>query len=72
MTFAELRIIVVVYLSVLIPIIVLLALKRRNELPTSILKIYIYSFLICALGWELWFTYVGSQAILLISEDLKY
>ena len=57
MTFAELRIIVVVYLSVLIPIIVLLTLKRRNELPTSILKIYIYSFLICALGWELWFTY---------------
>ena len=46
-----------VYLSVLIPIIVLLTLKRRNQLPTSILKIYIYSFLICALGWELWFTY---------------
>ena len=75
MAFAELRIIVVVYLSVIIPIIVLLTLKRRNELPTSILKIYIYSFLICALGWELWFTYgwiSGDPVDLRRSEILNY
>jgi|TARA_B100000959_G_scaffold277970_1_gene335457 hypothetical protein len=75
MTVAELRIIVVVYLSVIVPIIVLLTLKRRNQLPTSILKIYIYSFLICALGWELWFTYgwvSGDPVDMRRSEILNY
>ncbi len=64
-----------VYLSVIVPIIVLLTLKRRNQLPTSILKIYIYSFLICALGWELWFTYgwvSGDPVDMRRSEILNY
>ena len=57
MTPEELRIIVVVYASALIPPLVLINLARKNQLPSSILKIYIVTFVICTLGWEIWFTY---------------
>ena len=57
MTPEELRIIVVVYASALIPPLVMINLARKNQLPSSILKIYIVTFVICTLGWEIWFTY---------------
>ena len=57
MTFEELRVVVVVYTTAIVPIIVLFNLHLKDQLPQSILNIYISSFLICALGWELWFTY---------------
>ena len=57
MTFEELRVVVVVYTTAIAPIIVLFNLHLKDQLPRSILNIYISSFLICALGWELWFTY---------------
>ncbi len=57
MTFEELRVVVVVYTTAIVPIIVLFSLHLKDQLPRSILNIYISSFLICALGWELWFTY---------------
>ena len=57
MTFEELRVVVVVYTTAIVPIIILFNLYLKNQLPRSILKIYLSSFLICALGWELWFTY---------------
>ncbi|HAH67678.1 MAG TPA: hypothetical protein DCL68_04000 [Gammaproteobacteria bacterium] len=57
MTFEELRVVVVVYTTAIVPIIILLNLHLRDRLPRSILKIYLSTFLICALGWELWFTY---------------
>ena len=57
MTFEELRVVVVVYTTAILPIIILLSLHLRDRLPRSILKIYLSTFLICALGWELWFTY---------------
>ena len=57
MTFEELRVVVVVYTTAIVPIMILLNLYLKNQLPRSILKIYLSSFLICALGWELWFTY---------------
>ncbi len=57
MTFEELRVVVVVYTTAIVPIIVLFNLHLKDQLPRSILNIYISSFLICALGWELWFTY---------------
>jgi len=57
MTFEELRVVVVVYTTAILPIIILLSLHLRDRLPRSILKIYLSSFFICALGWELWFTY---------------
>ena len=57
MTFEELRVVVVVYTTAIVPMIILLNLHLRDRLPRSILKIYLSTFLICALGWELWFTY---------------
>ena len=57
MTFEELRVVVVVYTTAIVPIIILFNLYLKNQLSQSILKIYLSSFLICALGWELWFTY---------------
>ena len=57
MTFEELRVVVVVYTTAIVPIIIFFNLYLKDQLPRSILNIYISSFLICALGWELWFTY---------------
>ena len=57
MTFEELRLVVVVYTTAIFPIIILFSMHLKDQLPRSILKIYLSSFLICALGWELWFTY---------------
>ena len=48
---------VVVYTTAIVPIIILLNLYLKDKLPRSILNIYLATFLICALGWELWFTY---------------
>ena len=55
MTFEEARVIFIVYFSAFIPLILLL--KNRHKLPSWIPKIYLGSFLICAIGWEIWFTY---------------
>ena len=57
MSLDELRIIVVVYISALAPILIMIYLYRKDQLPRSIIKIYLSTFLVCALGWELWFTY---------------
>ena len=57
MTFEELRVVLVVYSAAIIPIIILLNLHLTNQLPQSILNIYLSTFFICALGWEIWFTY---------------
>jgi len=55
MSFEEARVICVVYLSVIVPVIVFF--RNKSNLPSWTLPIYIISFLACAIGWELWFTY---------------
>ena len=55
MSFEEARVICVVYLSVIVPLIIYF--KNRSRLPKWVLSTYVISFLACALGWELWFTY---------------
>ena len=57
MTFEYLRVILVVYTSAVLPLIILPLLYRRNRLPPWVPLVYLGSFLLCALGWELWFTY---------------
>ena len=57
MTFEYLRVIVVVYTSALLPLMVVPWLYRRGRLPSWVFAAYLGSFLLCALGWELWFTY---------------
>ena len=55
MSFEELRVIAIVYISALLPI--YLVIKNKSALPDWVPCIYIGAFITCALGWELWFTY---------------
>jgi len=57
MTLEYLRVIVVVYCSALLPLLIVPWLYRRGLLPGWSIPAYVGSFLLCALGWELWFTY---------------
>lgn len=47
----------IVYFSAFAPLLILIVLSYRKLLPPWIWKVYIASFLICAIGWEVWFTY---------------
>ena len=51
----ELRIIIIVYASAIIPLILLCALWTK--IPKWILRLYVIFFLVCAFGWEVWFNY---------------
>ena len=55
MTLEELRVITIVYVSALAPLIIYF--YKKDKLPLWVPSIYLGSFLVCALGWELWFTY---------------
>ena len=56
MTLEYLRVIVVVYCSALLPLLIVPWLHRRGLLPGWSIPAYVGSFLLCALGWELWST----------------
>ena len=55
MTLEELRVITIVYVSALAPLISYF--YKKDRIPLWVPSIYIGSFLLCSLGWELWFTY---------------
>ena len=55
MTLEELRVITIVYVSALAPLIIYF--YKKDRIPIWVPSIYLGSFLVCALGWELWFTY---------------
>ncbi len=55
MSFEELRVITIVYVSALAPLIIYF--YKKDSIPLWVPSIYLGSFLICSLGWELWFTY---------------
>ena len=55
MTLEELRVITIVYVSALAPLIIYF--YKKDRMPIWVPSIYLGSFLVCALGWELWFTY---------------
>lgn len=57
LTLEQLRVVVVVYVSALVPLVLVPFLRTRNRIPAWVTPIYIGSFLVCALGWELWFTF---------------
>ena len=57
LTFEQLRLVLVVYISAIIPLILIPYLTWKKYIPSWIIMIYIVSFIICALGWEIWFTY---------------
>jgi len=53
----HLRVILVVYISALLPLVILPWLRSRNKVPAWVTPVYVGSFLLCAFGWEIWFTY---------------
>ena len=55
MSFEEIRVVCIVYVSALAPLIYLI--YKRDSLPKSVLTLYTCIFIACAFGWELWFTY---------------
>ena len=55
MSFEEIRVITVVYLAVFIPLFIFLT--NKSKMPDWASSFYIVGIIICALGWELWFTY---------------
>ena len=55
MTLEELRVITIVYVSAHAPLIIYF--YKKDRIPLWVPSIYIGSFLLCSLGWELWFTY---------------
>jgi|TARA_B110000438_G_C15808806_1_gene648660 hypothetical protein len=72
MSFEEARVICIVYFSAIVPLILLY--KYRRNLPSWIILIYVCSFFVCAIGWEIWFTYgiiEGDSVIERRSETLN-
>ena len=57
LTFEQVRLIFIVYASSILPLAIIIYLKLNNLISSSIIKYYILIFLICAFGWEIWFTY---------------
>jgi hypothetical protein len=45
------------YLSALVPLAVMTVVYLIGRLPRWVMAVYLYSFVICALGWEIWYTY---------------
>ena len=57
LTAEQARIVALVYVASLVPLGVVATQWFRGRLPRWIAAIYVATFLCCALGWELWFTY---------------
>ncbi|HAU68295.1 MAG TPA: hypothetical protein DCW52_07855 [Gammaproteobacteria bacterium] len=53
----HLRLIIVVYTSAIAPLLLMLILRRKKLIPDWVPYVYLASFIACAIGWELWFTY---------------
>ena len=68
----HLRVILVVYSSALLPLLILPLLQRQFAVPAWVTQAYLGSFLLCALGWEIWFTYglVAGEAVDLRRADV--
>lgn len=57
LTFEQLRLVIVVYISALLPLVIIPLLHHRKLIPAWVLPFYGAVFVVCATGWELWFNY---------------
>ena len=57
LTFEQIRLICVVYISSILPLVLIPYLYVKSKIPSWSIHIYILFFVICALGWEIWFNY---------------
>jgi hypothetical protein len=60
-----LRVAAVVYFTALAPLILIVVLYAKRIIPVWVIKVYFAMFVICAVGWEIWFTYgwIGGEAV---------
>jgi hypothetical protein len=65
LTAEQVRLVAVVYTSALGPLLLLPLLRRLRIVPAWVPVVYAASFVACAIGWELWFTYgwVGGDPV---------
>ena len=57
LTFEQLRLVVVLYTSALVPPVLLGYLYLKGLLANWVPKFYILMIVVCAIGWEIWFSY---------------
>ena len=57
LTFEQLRLVVIVYSSAIIPLLAIPILHHRKLIPSWVLPFYIKAFFLCLIGWEIWFNY---------------
>ena len=57
LTFEQMRLVVVVYSSAIIPLLLIPYLSWKKIIPSWVIVVYMISFIACAFGWEIWFTY---------------
>ena len=55
MSLEEARVIVVVYTAVLLPLIIYFF--NKSKIPSWVPSFYLIAVIVCALGWEIWFTF---------------
>ena len=55
MLLEELRVILIVYVSALVPLVIYF--YNKDKIPKWALSLYVGMFIMCSLGWELWFKY---------------
>jgi len=53
----QVRVVTVVYVSAVAPLLLIPLLRRRGIVPAWVPTVYAATFVACAVGWELWFTY---------------
>ena len=47
----------IVYSTSILPLLILAVLYALGKLPRWVAAVYLFSFLVCAVGWEIWFTF---------------
>ena len=57
LTTEQIRLVFVVYITSIIPLILIPILHYKKIIPLWTIIIYLITILFCAFGWELWFTY---------------
>ena len=57
LTEAQSATVTVVYLASVIPTLIIFLLALSGKLPRWVFRLFLVSFVVCALGWEVWLTY---------------
>ena len=72
LTFEQIRLIIIVYTSAIIPLVIFFYSYYKQNTLSWIFSMYLLLFLVCAVGWESWFTYgwLGGENVNLRRDPL--